>query len=102
MSRRSAHPVVGEAHTIVRFTTPNWYTTGSLQIAVVTAISGGTKHWVRVAFTGAHDKTGFTATKTTVKVRYLASYTPTVGDVVMVHRGQGRQNKTRYVVGKLA
>jgi hypothetical protein len=205
MSRKSPHPGVGAYHTLLRFATPNWQTTGSLQQGVVksksptqtsmtltitqhtgttpsvtrtftvvaknsggTAIARGTKttttgshtltathytiiswtavstattyivyvltgtnydkigsvsaspfdytgqaktpnthppaaaNWVKVALTGVTKKANYTATKTVVKMRYLATYTPTVGDVVMIHRGQGRRNGARYVIGKLA
>ncbi len=101
MSVKSPHPGM-VYYTLLRFARPNWQTTGSLQIGKVTAISTGTAHWVRVALTGVQSKPTYTPKYTTIKLRYLSTYTPTVGDVVVIHRGQGRQRGTRYVVGKLA
>ena len=103
MSRKSPHPLIGTYHTLLRFTIPNWYITGSLHMGVVHATSGSGAHaWVEVALTAITGRPGFTPTKTVVKLRYLSTYVPTVGDVVMIHRGQGKQNSSQYVVGKLA
>lgn len=38
----------------------------------------------------------------TVGVRYLSSYSPTVGDTVVVSRGTGGSRSDRFVLGKLA
>ena len=42
------------------------------------------------------------STNLTPGVRYLSTYTPTVGDVVLVVRMQGASRTGRAVVGKLA
>lgn len=40
------------------------------------------------------------STTATPNLKYLASYVPTVGDVVLIQRGKGRNRSSRMVLGK--
>jgi len=62
--------------------------------AAVTAM-----HTLDVYFDGTQHKT---ATYLTVGVRYLSTYTPTAGDVVVAIRGTGNLASDRVILGKLA
>lgn len=66
---------------------------GPWQWATVTAVHTS-PHTVDVEMDGS--------SYTTPGLRYLSSYSPTVGDVVLVARMQGPSRTARVVLGKLA
>lgn len=71
----------------------NWDIAGPFQWATVTAVHTS-PNTVDVEMDGSN--------YTTPGLRYLASYSPTVNDVVMVARMQGASRTARVVLGKLA
>lgn len=99
----SPHGAAGLAHTLRRLLGPKHFTTGPHQIGVVHAIHTTPHHSVDLYLTGVTRRSGFTATKTlTKRVPYSTSYTPAVGDVVIVLRAPGQARTRRFVLGKQA
>lgn len=72
---------------------PQWSIMGPFQWATVHAIHTS-PNTVDVYMDGA--------STLTPGVRYLSTYTPTVGDVVVVGRMQAQSRTARFVIGKLA
>jgi hypothetical protein len=75
------------------------YDHGVFQWGVVHAIHAGPPPSVDVYLDGTHN-TG-NAAYLTPTVPYLANYVPTVGDTVLVRRGEGRSASDRTVICKL-
>lgn len=102
--RHSAHPVTGAVNTLRRALTPNHYVYSNYQFCKVHAVHS---HSVDLLPTGLTGMSTYTASNPTShllkKVRHLSSYSPTVGDIVVVARGgQGPQATTIFVLGKFA
>jgi len=98
--RGSPHPGTGIVNTLRRALEPNPYLFSTFQWCKVHATH---THSVDLIPTGLTGLSTYTATTHVLKnVRYLASYTPTVGDVVLVLRGgKGGQATSLVVLGKL-
>jgi hypothetical protein len=75
------------------------YTHSEHQWGVIDAIHAGPPATVDVYLDGSQN-TGDTSNLVT-GVKYLASYTPTVGDSVVIYRGFNRNRTSRVVLGKL-
>ena len=73
---------------------PDWGIAGSYQWGKVAATHVGPPATVDAYLDGS--------SSLTTGLRYLASYTPAVNDVVLVARMQGRARAARVVLGKLA
>ncbi len=76
------------------------YDHSEFQWGIVEAINAGPPATVDVYLDGT--QTLSDTAYLTKGIRYLASYTPTVGDGVLVHRGSRRSSSDRVVLGKLA
>lgn len=99
--RQSSHPIIGIVNTLRRALEPNPYVFSNYQFCKVKATH---PHSVDLIPTGLTGMSTYTATTHLLKkVRYLASYTPTVGDIVVVGRGgYGGQATALFVLGKFA
>jgi hypothetical protein len=88
---------VSSAHELARVLRnnlqPNGFTDTPWQWGVVQAINSSPNS-VDLYLDGA--------TTVTPNIRYLASYSPTVGDVVLVGRHITQAGQDRFVLGKLA
>jgi len=75
------------------------YTHDTFQWGLVNAINAGPPATVDLYLNGTHQTAN--PDLITPSVPYLASYVPTLGDVVLVQRGLFRNRTSRVIVGKL-
>lgn len=74
------------------------YHHGEHQWGVIDAVNDGPPPSVDVYLDGAQNNP---ENNLTPQLAYLSSYAPTVGDVVLIYRGDGRNRTSRVVLGKL-